>query len=483
LAEAVAYLEQDGLSRVFARARQRVVALGRVGGSFELVALTPGEAGALGGLLGSLRRMRRPRAGESFRVSLRDLDLALRQTRFRLGLVEALELIGPPVESAPARRAATRARLDAGWRKALDHQLCRNDRAVGTWVEWLRNRGRLARTGGTEPFALLATALNVGARLPADPPVERTRLASLELQGDPHALDDDRPLARLLTSQLAHRAGEAMPKSRIEQRLLWQRFGVLADAASADVLTLNLRPVADGPLARALHTMAGQHFRITLGQFSRTRLRFGRDDAVVFACENPTVLLAAEARIGIACPPLICVGGWPSAAACALLERLAAAGATVCYHGDFDAKGIEIYGLLRRRFGVVPWRYDSSSYRQVVAHHEDRTRALRGELRDTSRDAARLVQAVRERGRELHEEVVLDELLADLEAAGRPPRGRGSGVFDFEPGGGDLDRVQGLPTGTGDLDEERVVIDADDGAGSAGGPSADCLAQHDDVVF
>lgn len=51
-----------------------------------------------------------------------------------------------------------------------------------------------------------------------------------------HALDDDQPVARLLIGQLAARAGlPATPRSAAEVRVLWQRFGVLCDSASAAV--------------------------------------------------------------------------------------------------------------------------------------------------------------------------------------------------------------------------------------------------------
>ena len=47
----------------------------------------------------------------------------------------------------------------------------------------------------------------------------------------------------------------------------------------------------------------------------------------VFVCENPTVVRAAQRALGAACAPLICTGGWPSAAVTGLLAQLRAAGA------------------------------------------------------------------------------------------------------------------------------------------------------------
>ena len=163
-----------------------------------------------------LRRRSRPRPGCAFRLPLHDLEQALLTTRFGVSLPEALESVGPPLDPRPRRRARERAELEALWEEARRHPLSGSEPRVAEWLEMLRGRGRLGRE--------LRRALDLGARLPADPPLERTRLAA-EATGDPHALDDDRPLSRLLTGQLAFRAGEVRPAAASARRALWQRFG------------------------------------------------------------------------------------------------------------------------------------------------------------------------------------------------------------------------------------------------------------------
>src|ERR1700721_2022395 len=66
-------------------------------------------------------------------------------------------------------------------------------------------------------------------------------------------------------------------------------------------------------------------------------------------------------------PPLVCVGGQPSAAGWRLLDLLAAGGAEFRYHGDFDWGGIRIACAVRQRVGQgqshwQPWRYDRDAY-------------------------------------------------------------------------------------------------------------------------
>ncbi|MGH3001737.1 MAG: TIGR02679 family protein [Gaiellaceae bacterium] len=390
--------------------RTRYERLGRIGGSVRLAELSEEEASALSGLLAPLRRRERPRACRPFRLPLRDLDQALQATRFALTLPDALELVGPPVDLRPQRRARERIAAVAAWEDALSHPLCRRDEPTREWVGSLRERGLLRRTAGHDAMRVLTLALDAGDRLPHDPPLERTRLAT-QLTGDPHELDDDRPLARLLLGQLAARAGLSRPSAAIERRALWQRFAVTTDPASADVLTLGLRPLRSGRLSRALLLLHGRHFRLTVGQLAGEPLRFTPGD--VFLCENPTVLTAAEERLGDGCPPLVCTGGWPNTATWTLLEALRMSGARLHHHGDFDWDGVRIATLLRERFDVRPWRFDATSYLAGVERHPERTRTLDGRPAREDADAG-LVAAMHETGLELHEEAVLEPLLDDL---------------------------------------------------------------------
>ena len=72
---------------------------------------------------------------------------------------------------------------------------------------------------------------------------------------------------------------------------------------------------------------------------------------LVRVCENPVVLAAAADEYGSQCPPMVCVSGHPSAAAWRLLELLAASGAGLEYHGDFDWGGVQIASAVLGRDG------------------------------------------------------------------------------------------------------------------------------------
>ena len=91
----------------------------------------------------------------------------------------------------------------------------------------------------------------------------------------------------------------------------------------------------------------------------------------VWICENPVVIAAAADELGSRCPPLVCVGGQPSAAGWRLLDLLAADGSEFRYHGDFDWGGVRIASAVRDRTGQGrsrwhPWRYNRVAYETVA---------------------------------------------------------------------------------------------------------------------
>nr|WP_218024967.1 DUF2399 domain-containing protein [Nocardia pseudovaccinii] len=84
------------------------------------------------------------------------------------------------------------------------------------------------------------------------------------------------------------------------------------------------------------------------------------------------------------------------------------------YHGDFDWYGIAIANFLRGRFDWAPWRFDHQQYRAAVTD----TPGLTGKPVTATWDPD-LRHAMRELGKQVEEEAVLDDLLTDL--APTPP--------------------------------------------------------------
>ena len=410
-------LREPGLTRLFAEARRRFEARGGATGSVTLTSLRPDEALAIDSLWKPSAR-RRPRRGRDFRCQLRDLDESLVST-FGLSLEEALLRTGAPLRLGPQERERERQRDRAFWEEMHANPLCDQEPRVHEWVERLRSTGAL----GSRPFATargrsLAQSFAVGRTLPRRPPIERSTLAS-EILSDPHALDDDTPVGERLVSQLAAR--EAVPPrthlTAGERRALLSRFGVLCDPASATVLTLGLRPVGDSALEQSLRLLAGGHVVLTLGQLSRTPLQFAHGQTIRL-CENPTVVVRAEARLGVAAAPLVCTGGWPGSAVCALLDTLREADARLEHHGDFDWDGVAIARWLRAHYDAQPWRFDAHAYRLALGVNHGQFAAL-GAPRHRHPSDDELVQTLHRYGVAVPEEATLDRLVNDLDCSPR----------------------------------------------------------------
>jgi uncharacterized protein (TIGR02679 family) len=401
------------------RVRDRLEAGRPLTGSVTLAGATVEQRRAIERLTG-----RPPRSGTSLSVSLPEVERVLRECGAAPGgLAEAVALLAGPLRDLSRDRTETAAAWAAAF-TPLDEAVA--DRAeLSGWRRWLAATGvvrRLAPAPGAA-LVLLDQVAAVLRRLPA-PGLPIGRLAA-ECCGDAHALDDGRPAGTLALSAVRALAGLpfAAEVSADSRRAVWASAGVHLDELSSLVLCLGLPGDSSSVLGRslALHREAGQPMMLTLrqlrchGEVLPARL--------VRICENPVVIAAAADELGDRCPPLVCVGGQPSAAGWRLLDLLAAGGAEFRYHGDFDWGGIRIAGAVRQRVGQEqsrwqPWRYDGAAYESAVAsvlarQAADRLPRLAGDAVAAPWDPG-LAAAMARHAIRIEEELSLDSLLADL---------------------------------------------------------------------
>jgi uncharacterized protein (TIGR02679 family) len=372
-----------------------------------LVAMELDDDGAdrLSGLLG------RPVGAGTVRVRLAELDAALRASAAGRGLVAVVaELTGGPLRNRPAERDAVRAGRQELWAQLgglLETYGLADRDWVAAWTEWVRRGGLLTRLPAAKAAAALVTGVQVLARvLDSDhPPAGLAELAS-ELTGDAHGLDDGVPAALVLRG-LAFALDLAPATSAADRRLLWQRAGVSTDEISGTVITWGLRPPGDDRWSAMMRERAGLGLvtHLTVHELQRAGDLTPAGE-IVHACENPQVLQRLAAA-GVE-RPVTCLSGNPSAAGMALLARSA-----VRYHGDFDWPGIAI---ARRIFGrgAVPWRFGRDDYAQAVEQlPADSRLGLSGRAEATPWDEE-LSPAMVAADVAVHEETIVDLLLADL---------------------------------------------------------------------
>ncbi len=283
------------------------------GGDGRLVVpdLTAEEALALDGLLFTSRR--KPVVpGTTLRVAVSQFEAALRSCGID-PRAQYERVGGRSLRDLPAERAAQQARRGEFRSWLMSHPVVVAQPTAGEWFEQVMRQGRVHE--GMRP--LVERALQVLAALPAEDTVQRGVLAARMLGGDPHALDVGTPLHGLTISLLAAAAGLGCEASARE---VWAAWNVLVDPISSNVAALNLPPIGDGPAAVIARAVRGTHVLLTYGQLAAAELRWP-PGVLCFSCENPSVLIAAEQRLGAACPPLICTAGRPSDAVRRLLSH------------------------------------------------------------------------------------------------------------------------------------------------------------------
>lgn len=375
-------------------------------GAIILTQLSETERAALAGLLG------RPlRQAASMRIDIEALDAAMRHGGLADSLHNALEILDGPITNRVAERASLQHRWD-GVRRACQAQLA----IFLADAKGLGSLKRLARNDPDSAAQLCEAAQCVLLRLPAAG-IARSRLAA-EVLGDAHALDSGRPVATLVLAVLRRqRNRDQADDTQYEEtaRAIWADAGVLVNELARPVLFLNL-PVAGAVLVH------GKPDYLSLRELLRAPPHWDVAQRTVFVCENPNLVAIAADALGERCAPLACTDGMPAAAQRTLLTQLAAAGARLCYHGDFDWPGLRIGNWVMRQFNAQPWRYRAQDYLAAAADADSRRHALGMDRCQADWDGA-LVAAMQACGRAIDEEAIADVLLADL-ALGRLPEDR-----------------------------------------------------------
>ena len=396
-------LRDPALRPVWVVVRRQLETTGLTTTGTVTVLLDDVTADLLGGLLG--RRLLPGRR----RLPLADLDTALRNSPAASSLVDVMTELGGALRNRPAERrmeADRRRGAEDSWASRLVDAGLTDEPWVSRWTADLRANGLLS-AASSDSFGPAVTAVELVLRAP----VARTlgELAAL-VAGDAHGLDAGRRAGTIALRGLAAERGEALPATADGRARLWAQSGVRTDDVSGTVLVLGLRPPGTSRWAGLMRERAdlGLVTHLTLRELRAADCSGARAGDLVFACENPQVVQAAANRL--APGPLVCLQGNPSAAGALLLERLLADGAQVRYHGDFDWPGLAIAGRVLGR-GATPWRLTAEDYRTALPSGPG--------VPLTGHDVATpwhppLQTAMREDGRAVHEEAVLDTLIADL---------------------------------------------------------------------
>lgn len=380
--------------------------------SVHLNNLAPVEYSALCQLTGRPSRIAR-----SMTLDIAELDSRLHEAGLANSLKDALaQLDGPIIAKASLRKT-----LAAQWSTLTTSASAEGSPLLRAWLQNPAICMPLLKRLGRDPVRanqLLAATDTVLRRLP-EVGLPRSQLAA-ETLGDAHALDPGRPVATLVLS--AWRLHERTDGSKEDEattetgggaeervREVWSRAGVLVNELARPALMLNLPAPPD-----TAHTwLPGEPAYLSLRQLVRKTYSWAVDGRNVYVCENPNIVAIVADRLGADSAPLVCTDGMPAAAQRILLDQLAAAGARLHYHGDYDWPGIGIGNHVMRTWQAVPWRFGCRDYLEAVMVAPTRPRDLDINGVEALWDKE-LHTAMDTQGLAIPEEAVVSTLLDDL---------------------------------------------------------------------
>ena len=356
------------------------------------------------------------------RLDLDGLEKALVAQGLGENLSDALTRLGHPPSAAAARRRLDRTRSEAA-RAALNSAVAAwGEPWAASWAHGITSSGLLAGLDRDETMDLVRKVRRLLDRLDepersragradstaSGPGTSRTELAA-ELFGSSHALDDGQRLASAVSHALRRLVGHPL-----ERRELWEACGISSDRVSAPVLVWSAPVAGDSPLAQVVRAAALGMLPLHINLLALLRhpltVPVGTEVLVV---ENPRLLEAAAERRLPRC--VVAANGNPTTAVTTLLHQMLQSGASVRYHGDFDAAGI---GICRRmhEFGCSPWLMDLSDYRDAIGSAE-----LKGvQLHSDSKDCGstpwdpRLEAGFNSERLIIHEEYIVDRVLGEF---------------------------------------------------------------------
>lgn len=356
-------------------------------------------------------------AGQGLRVPLDKLNTMVRARGHRLtpGSVAA-HATGRPLALKAAQRTVKRAQQDSimgTFVAACD----RNPRLAGmgeALFEQLRQGGWPARIlKGTDPEGLARTAVGVVGQILGIPDGERFDRRLL-VPGDPHALDDGKPLAGLVLAMLAS-LGVISNLPAARRRSAWGQAGIDCDNLTGGLTVLGIHPAGWTIPSGVTCTVPPRE--LAEGCWSTPPAR----GQWVFVTENPSVLasaadLVAREPAAAKSARLLCTMGTPSDEEIDAIAGLAAAGWGVAVRADFDAAGIRhVTRLLDGVPGAIPWRMTALDFAESQPLTE-----TPDPCPPTPWDPE-LANAMEVSGSVAFEEALLPALLEDLRA-GIPPR-------------------------------------------------------------
>ncbi len=399
------YFCRDVFKRLMTLCRDKYISLSHIGGSVILKDVSDEERGAIGGLLGRVYE------SSDIRVSLKELDKALLNSRFCVSLQELLKLYFKDELITRSDRLTA----EKNEKEKFFSDICceYTNGAAADWLQYMMAKKNVFSKRYNEDRELLRHDITVVCR--ALEKLGRPQLLPVfaaEVSGDPHMLDDGTSCGQLFNYAIMHLTGAEQPKGVSGRSELLEKAGLYSDMVSSFVYCRNIRLYdcnGEHPAYKAF-SERNEAFTLNIGNLTDI-VRAEAFNDTVYIVENPAVFTALAQ--GTKDASLICTAGQPKGACLSLLGL--SGNTRMYYSGDFDMGGINI---AERLFGMFkkmrPWHFGPEDYISALSDKPlsaAAVRSLRGARDSRLKETVRLMIKTGFAG---YQENILEMLIKDL---------------------------------------------------------------------
>ncbi|GER86492.1 hypothetical protein KDW_06540 [Dictyobacter vulcani] len=430
----VTFFQRPAFQRLLQMLRQKYIERGEIEGQVVLTASLPEERREIASFLGKPLY-----PTDTLRIKLRDVEAALRQSRFQCSLVDLLQVMFPdqPLITRPQQRQLRLHRQEQFWQQLQALQASQAEGQQGyRWLlqgnhglAWLFSQYKNAPSEEQQrQLASIQTVLLALNRLPEATSPQRLAIFAQNITGDPHCLDGGRPAGRLLLmalNDLTEPPLDAAFQGRAMELQLYHNAHLLVDTISSAVAVFNLAHAVDldGKSDPLLEAAGARILLLPLAQLLRWQ-RITPTAPAIYLIENPQVFEEVVANLSnspdSSTPTIICTSGWPGMAVMKLLDLLAQDSADhhFYYSGDFDLKGLQIAAYLQDAYPQHCrfWHFDPQAYAMALGAGEGIV-ASSDELQQLQSSVERfgpLVEQMQMTGRWAYQEGIVSLLISDV---------------------------------------------------------------------
>lgn len=347
------YFKKNEFRRLITLCKNKYTSLSHIGGSVVLKNISEEERSAVGGLLGKVYD------GNEIKVTLKEFDKALLNSRFNIGLEELFRIyFKDEVITRNEKIAAEKFE-----KEKFFNDICSKytDKNISGWLQYMLTKKTVFSKRYNDNKELLQHDIDIVCRGIEN--LGKTQVLPVfaaKISGNPHMLDENTSCGQLFNYALVYLTGENRIKNSLERNELLEKVNLYSDMVSSFVYCKNIRlydNMGEHPAYKAF-IERNEAFTLNIGNLINIKSAQCLNNEV-YIVENPSVFTALASRTRNV--SLICTAGQPKGACINLLGLL---GDTKMYYsGDFDMGGINIAERLFAMFkNTVPWHFGPSDY-------------------------------------------------------------------------------------------------------------------------